>query len=196
MDPELEIPLISSLVQNNNQPRLINNKMRPPNNTKKLSRSVKGSYYRLPLEEIQKLHRAIIPFICEHDYQFLQMIDLAAEGDYTFKDSDGVPIIAQNTLSGRHSSELGGIGKKILMGVVSMGYIKGKIYAVKLIANYEPVHCYLAHPKKNPHELFICICRRTDIPLEEIDKIKRWYVTPEMLSLETTIEHRYHLDIK
>ncbi|GMG21994.1 unnamed protein product [Ambrosiozyma monospora] len=195
MDPEIEIPLVSSLVQSYNQPKLVHNKMKAPSVTKKLSRSVKGSYYRLPLEEIQKLHKAIIPFICQHDYQFLQMIDLAEEGQFTFKDSTGVPIIAQNTLSGKNSSELGGIGKRILMGVVSMGYIKGKIYAVKLIANHEPVQCYLAHPK-HPHELFICICRRTDVPLEEIEHIKRWYVTPEMLSLETTIEHRYHLDIK
>ncbi|KAG7748421.1 hypothetical protein KL912_002326 [Ogataea haglerorum] len=137
-----------------------------------LRRSIFSSYYMLSPESRQELLRRTVTedFILPEDRPGL------------FFEGEGV-LIGKNQLSQSKLDELGGISKPVIIGAVSLGSIKGRIYAMRVIINDENAQTYLQPP-------VIVIARKPDVLLKEVEQIENWQTTRELFSLEARIEYK------
>lgn len=100
---------------------------------------------------------------------------------------DGL-LIAKNQLSLKTLKLLGGYNKSVVLTPSFFGYIKDKIYAVKVIINDEsPLHLH-----ESP---IIIIARSPDATLIEANNIDNWTVVDEYITLSAKISYNRRIKL-
>ncbi|KAH3668605.1 hypothetical protein OGAPHI_002359 [Ogataea philodendri] len=139
-----------------------------------LRRSIFWSFYMLSPDSRQEVLRRTVTeeFIPSEDREELVF------------EAEGV-LIGKNQLSQAKLEELGGLSKKVVLGALSFGSIKGRIYAMRVLINDSNAQSqtYLQPPA-------IVIARKPDVLLKEVEEITNWEITRDLFRLDAQIEYK------
>lgn len=144
-----------------------------------ISTGVFWSLYRLDFDSKMSLLRIF------NNRQRIETSSDEAFDALTFN-CDGL-LIGKNQLSLKTLKLLGGYNKSVVLTPSFFGFIKDRIYAVKVIINDESA--------QHLHDAIVIIARSADATLIEANDINNWTVVDEYISLSAKVSYNRRLKL-